>query len=244
LVKLNTNPENTHILRIEEPTWKKCAQCPNEVSSGSLNEHGVCPMCVFSNTAAGKMEKQREAFESEIVNFVGGKKAYDLFRMDLFKPSPGTVAAFNAVKNFNPDTDNMFLYGPAGVGKTHLAYAAARRFIAFEGVQAYVEKVPRLMRWFRLRDPRDQDAELKRLSTVKVLVLDDLGVEKDTETALGILYEIIDQRDMNRRNGLIITSNLDPEGLARKMHDDRLPSRIFGLCTVIKMAGDDMRVAR
>lgn len=95
-----------------------------------------------------------------------------------------------------------------------------------------------------MRDPREKEREIERLSNVPVFVVDDLGVQKDTEHALTVLYEILDRRDMNLRHGLIVTSNLPLDMLAKKMGDDRITSRIAGMCRVVKVGWDDHRMKR
>lgn len=95
-----------------------------------------------------------------------------------------------------------------------------------------------------MRDPREEELEIMRLASVPVLVVDDLGVQKDSEHALTVLYEIFDRRDMDLRHGLIITSNLSMKDMAAKMGDDRIPSRIAGMCDVIELKGKDRRISK
>ena len=64
----------------------------------------------------------------------------------------------------------------------------------------------------------------------------------DTEYSMSIFYEILDGRLMQKQNGLIITSNLSLNELAVKMGDDRITSRIAGMCRVISLGGDDRRM--
>ena len=59
-----------------------------------------------------------------------------------------------------------------------------------------------------------------------------------------MLYEILDLRASNYKNGLILTSNLSLEEFAAKVGDDRLPSRIAGLCKVIKIESKDYRISK
>jgi hypothetical protein len=57
----------------------------------------------------------------------------------------------------------------------------------------------------------------RRLCTVDVLVLDDLGAEKQTEWVLEQLYSIVNERWQDRRS-IVVTTNIpdaDPEAPAR-----------------------------
>ena len=74
------------------------------------------------------------------------------------------------------------------------------------------------------------------------LLIDDFGVEKMTDFAFQTIYEIIDRRYEMGKGGLIITSNLDPDGLAHKFGCDRISSRIAEMCKVVKLEGKDRRI--
>jgi DNA replication protein DnaC len=224
--------------------WKTCAVCRQDY--GILNDAGVCRGCETKNEEAAKQlaeeEQRREEFRKRSIALLGGVKAFETFHLENYRVSDGTRDAHQAIAKFNPEKDNLFLFGPTGLGKSHLATAAARRYISAQSLEAEVCNVEKLMRWFQMRDPREQEHRLDILAKRRVLVLDDIGVEKTSNFNLGILYDLINTRDMNGRNGLIITSNLDLQRLAvEKFGDDRVPSRINGLCRRIEMTGEDQR---
>lgn len=227
--KLNISLENTLTCPSE---WLKCSECGEEYGRliGSR-----CPPCeTLRIEELGKAEAER----ARIVEMLGPKGA-EQFTFDKFKTSPENVMALEACRAFDPSKASIYLWGPAGSGKTHLSGAIAR------GVRgAEMIKSTSLVRWFRLRDPREEEREIERLAEVPVLVVDDLGVQKDSEHALAILYEILDRRDMNLRHGLVITSNLPLDMLAKKMGDDRITSRIAGMCRIVKVGGKDRRIEK
>jgi DNA replication protein DnaC len=168
-----------------------------------------------------------------------GVKGYEQFTFETYRQNARNRAGLEACKAFDPKVGSLYLHGPVGCGKSHLAWSMAR---AIPGAE--VNKATALIRWFRMRDPREEEREIDRLARVPCLVVDDLGVQKDSEHALSILYEILDRRDMDCRFGLIITSNLPLDDLARKMGDDRITSRIAGMCKIVKLDGPDGRVSK
>lgn len=213
--------------------WVRCPDCSGEVVE---LKNGVCWDCDIVRTAKNERIKS-------LVQVLGSEKAAAEFSFDRFKPQDGVQAAFIACSKFNPARENLYLWGPCGTGKTHLANAAARE-LYLQGETALVLKPAQLMRRFRKKDAREEEAGIKVLSTLKVFVLDDLGVEKTTEYALSMLYEILEDRINSYRNGLIITSNLSLDQLAQKLGDDRIPSRLNGICRQIEMRGQDYRAAQ
>ena len=211
-------------------SWVQCPECKDEFNKLI---GGLCWAC-HEKTNVKELEKQKG--EERIIKFIG-KKGFEQHLVETFHVADGNKKALDAVKNFNPKTTSLYLWGPVGCGKTHLACAIFR-------VDPLAEfyKSTELIRWFRMRDPREEEEEIKRLSEVPVLVIDDLGVQKDSDHALTVLYEIFDKRDMAMRHGLVITSNLSMRDMALKMGDDRITSRIAGMCDIVEMKGSDRRL--
>jgi DNA replication protein DnaC len=108
----------------------------------------------------------------------------------------------------------LWFDGPVGTGKTSLAILVAKA--AEEAGRSYaVFPVPRLLA--EIKRTFDRDASdtymgfFRRLCTVDLLVLDDLGAEKQTEWVLEQLYSIVNERWQDRRS-IVVTTNLpDPD---------------------------------
>ena len=108
----------------------------------------------------------------------------------------------------------LWFDGPVGTGKTSLAILVAKA--AKDAGRSYaVYPVPRLLAEIKRTFDRDaSDTYLgffRRLCTVDVLVLDDLGAEKQTEWVLEQLYSIVNERWQDRR-AIVVTTNIpDPD---------------------------------
>ena len=135
---------------------------------------------------------------------------------------------------------NYFLWGNAGIGKTHAAVAVLRNV-----PNAYVFRLSEISRRFRDSLEVPDEREQIRFFSSCYMLLDDLGSEKITDYLQSILFEIIDNRWQNRQSGLIITSNVDIASLGQ-MVGDKVVSRIVGLCgkkNLIHLTGTDRRLA-
>jgi DNA replication protein DnaC len=114
----------------------------------------------------------------------------------------------------------LWFDGPVGTGKTSLAILVAKA--AKDAGRSYaVYPVPRLLAEIKRTFDRDASDNylgfFRRLCTVDVLVLDDLGAEKQTEWVLEQLYSIVNERWQDRRS-IVVTTNIpdaDPEAPAR-----------------------------
>lgn len=139
---------------------------------------------------------------------------------------------------------NLFLTGSTGTGKTHLAVAILRARIERTKTRGMFVSMPELMVRMRqaIKHHNDDDL-LDEISGQHHLVLDDLGVERPTDYSLERLYMIIDRWYRAQKGGLVLTSNRPLGWIAEKL-DDRLASRIAGMCDVFAIEGADKRLEK
>src|SRR5207249_9070523 len=135
----------------------------------------------------------------KLVQLLGGPKPYRQFSFDNYNVRLGNGIAHEQCKRFEPANDNLYLWGPSGVGKTHLAFALARRCVE-DSLSVMILPAYRLTAPARLKDPALEQAAIDAWISAKVLVLDDLGSEPDIRCQL--LKQILDGRDFQDRAGL------------------------------------------
>jgi DNA replication protein DnaC len=203
--------------------------------------HGLCPACQAAAETAHQKKEHAVALHRELVQLLGGEKPFREFTFERYRALPGNRLAFERSRQFDPSTENLYLWGPCGVGKTHLAWAVARRCFE-ETLSVAILRAWQLNRKVRMKDPEQEQAVIDQFVNSGILVLDDLGVGPNTAFSSQILQEILDGRDFNDRAGLIITSRYSLDDLAVKLGDDSIPSRLAGMCHLIKVSGLDRRV--
>lgn len=201
----------------------------------------------IENAEANRIARERhaEARKQALAKAIGGLKAAEEFKMDLYVPkTPSQAEAIQACRSFSSERDNLYLWGPTtGTGKTHLACAvAAAYWEADKNVEFF--KPGAFLRSLRVKEAKEQEERLNAYAAADVFVLDDIGLGSTTDFSLHMFYDLVDTRYMAKRNGLIVTSNLSLDDLATKMGDDRLASRLAGMCRVIKIEGPDARMEK
>jgi DNA replication protein DnaC len=207
-----------------------CASCKGAVYAWDA-PLGDCEEC----------RNRKANIEKAIAQSIGGWKPFVDFTLESYAASASNHSALEAARDFKPDAENLFFFGPCGTGKTHLAVASIRRHWR-RGVE-FVQPA-QIFRRIRGQSGEDEQGEIDRLASLYILAIDDLGAEKITEFSAQVLYDIIDRRLMNFRSGLVVTSNLTIAELAERLGDDRIPSRLAGACRVIEVSGNDQRGAR
>jgi DNA replication protein DnaC len=203
----------------------------------------VCPTC-RTETEARRHDAERAAkHRQDLLWLLGGPKPYRQFTFDRYEVTPENQVAYERSQSFSPADDNLYLWGPCGVGKTHLAWAVARRCFE-ESLTVAIRSASHLSRKIRMKAPEDEQSAIDELIRAEVLVLDDLGSGSDTAYGRQILLEILDARDFTDQGGLFVTSKYSLDDLAAKLGDDSIPSRLAGMCFRIEVRGADRRLMK
>ncbi len=203
---------------------------------------GVCSPCATVAEAERIRARNEIAFQSRLLQLLGGPKPVREFTFDRFKIESGNRLGYECSRDFSPAINNLYLWGSCGVGKTHLAWAIARRCYE-ESLSVTILAAYQLSRKIRMKEPALEQEAIDRLACVDVLVLDDLGTGADTPFSRQILQEILDARSFTDHAGLVVTSRYSLDDLAARLGDDTIPSRLAGLCRVVRIRGGDGRIA-
>ena len=199
-----------------------------------MTESLVCIEC--REKALNETDVRKRMFNRmiEIAGSEGMAKRFNLRNFTVFN---GLEEVFRLCENFAYKKHNLYLWGKTGRGKTHLAYS-----LAFEGMRkalkVEVTSFMRLVDFFRAADFIGKQSKFRQFTECDILVIDDMGISKSTDFALEIVSEIFNQRSMKEKNGIIVTSNLDLDDLCRKNQDDRIASRIAGMCKIVECVSE------
>ncbi len=139
--------------------------------------------------------------------------------------------------------DNVLLIGPSGVGKSHIAAALGFHLIE-QGIRVKWLQATALV---QLLQQAKQDLDLmgvmSKLDKYRVLIIDDIGYVKKTDSETHVLFEFIAHR--YESGSLIITSN-QPFSHWDQIFPDTLMTvaaidRIIHHATIVEIDGDSYR---
>lgn len=135
----------------------------------------------------------------------------------------------------------ILFYGTVGTGKTFFAACIANRLIE-QGIPALMTNIPALITAMTKNREEDKAEILNRISRTPLLILDDLGVERDTSFGYEKVQEIIDTRYRSGKP-LIVTTNLSPKELKepQDLRYKRVYDRVLEMCYPILVDGVSRR---
>ena len=138
----------------------------------------------------------------------------------------------------------LLFLGGCGTGKTHLACA-----IMLELMERYLFVYPRYYKVSEIFSAvrstyqtgviTNEEEMLKFFSSIQLLVIDEVGIQKGSEAEKRILFSILDNR-VTSNKPTILMSNLGPKALAELL-GDRLYDRVRSKCVPMLFAGPSMR---
>lgn len=138
------------------------------------------------------------------------------------------------------DNIGLLLWGNVGTGKTYFAACIANYLISL-GVPVLMTSFIKLTNALTGFDD-DKNAYIKSLNNYKLLIIDDLGAERQSDYMLEQVYNIVDSRYKNQQP-LIITTNLSLSEIKepKELKYSRIYSRIIEMCVPIRFDGTDRR---
>lgn len=143
--------------------------------------------------------------------------------------------------NFSKTSENLFMQGATGLGKTHLSLAIANAVIN-DGHNVIYTSTPNIISKLEkehFNRSFEEDETENHLIECELLILDDLGTEFQTNFSNATIYNIINSRIMYQKP-TIISTNLSVKEI-QASYSKRLVSRIMGDYKRLFFLGNDMR---
>ena len=105
--------------------------------------------------------------------------------------------------------EHVLIYGPAGVGKTHLAQAIGHEACRKGYDVLFVKSVKMLRSLHAARADQSWEKRIKKFLRPDLLIIDDFGLTALTPLQAEDFYEIVAERHLN--SSMIINSNRPPQ---------------------------------
>lgn len=157
------------------------------------------------------------------------------------KPELSKAAAQYAeqFKQHKKSGSGLLFWGPVGTGKSYISACIANAVLE-KGYTARMTNFEEVAR--DMQSTWEKQAYIDSLLDFDLLVLDDLGAERQSEFMQGLVFSLIDARYRSGRP-MIITTNLTSDELTKTagVKYSRIYDRVLERCTPIKVDGYNYR---
>lgn len=133
----------------------------------------------------------------------------------------------------------LLLYGPVGTGKSYTAACIANALME-QSVTVVMTSFVKILQ--DIQSVGNEANYIQILNSASLLIIDDLGAERNTDYALEKVYNIIDSRSRTDKP-MILTTNLELSDMLEctDIRYKRVYDRIFETCYPVEMKGKSFR---
>jgi DNA replication protein DnaC len=110
---------------------------------------------------------------------------------------------------FMEKREHLLIYGPAGVGKTHLAQAIGHEACGRGYSVLFIKAVRMLRHLFASRADQSWEKQVRKYIHPDLLIIDDFGLTALTPIQAEDIYEVVTERHL--KSSIIVTNNRPPE---------------------------------
>ena len=215
--------------------------CPTCKDTGYLGDNQKCP-CLKKRLSYYLYEQSgltklvaTENFDHLSMEYYDGE--------DRVKFEKAVQSARNFIEDFGSLYRNLFFCGTVGTGKSFLSCCIAKellddgRNVLYFSATALFQQISELT--FGTKEKESLAYFKKDLTGCDLLIIDDLGTELVNSFVASELFNILNDRLLNRKS-TIISSNLTLEEI-RDYYSDRIFSRLVSNYDFFKFTGQDIR---
>lgn len=231
--------------------------------AGYLDETPICPLCGGSGYMGSQMcsclqELCRQEQKKQISVLASDDQRFENFRLDYYSDqidpkigiSPRHImektyqTCLRFAREFGPGSGNLLMKGSTGLGKTFLS-ACVARMVADKGYSVAYETASHLFaKLEKARFSPDEQimAEVKKIESCDLLIIDDLGTELPGNFVTAALYNVINDRLLAGKS-MVISTNLNANELAQR-YSAQIASRLQGNFLGLNFVGQDIRILK
>ncbi|MCX7571439.1 ATP-binding protein [Tumebacillus sp. DT12] len=151
-------------------------------------------------------------------------------------------------QNLSDAQKGLYIFGPPGVGKTHLMLAICNRLDDRKVPNIFV-RADSIFDKLRMSvaSGKEMETVIEKYCTVPVLAIDEFAQERANEFTLDKMFRIINYRFSNQLPTLF-TSNYEPPAVYRPFQEqsktvDAMISRIIQMTKIGRLSGKDARLS-
>lgn len=194
--------------------------------------------------AARKLQEEKDRIRRMKATCIHDKSLVD----STFERDDGSLPQIASAKRYvdtwpdrKANNDGLLLWGDVGTGKTFYAACIANALIE-KGVSVLMTNFAKILNSLSGLYAEEKNEFVSSLMKYSLLIIDDFGIERNTDYAIEQVYNVIDER---YKSGLplIVTTNLSLNTLKNPTDTahQRIYDRVLSMCVPVRFAGANHR---
>ena len=239
---------------IDGDGFKVCRKCGTRMQTEIKLPWGRMKMPIMCKCRAEQDREEKRRFELEQAQIrVEGLRTAGLMDREYLsyrlenddrknaKISDAVVRYIDKWDDLKAKNTGIMFYGPVGTGKTFYSGVIANALID-RGIPVMMASLPALVSAMSRGFDENKTEIMQKLSRWPLVILDDVGVERQTEWMSEKVNEIIDARYLSGLP-MIVTTNLSPGEMKspQDLRYQRIFDRIIERCYPIAVTGESRR---
>ena len=201
------------------------------------------PRCLCKCQQAEQEKREQEQKHQEFLDMVARNRSVGLSDPDLRRHTFENDLGYNPkqIAMAKQDSTGLLLWGNVGTGKSFIAGCIANALLN-KGVPVIMTNFARLLNKLTDMYAGDRNTYIDSFNRYQLMIIDDLGIERNSEFAREQVFSVIDSRYRSQLP-MIVTTNLtvdelmNPADLAR----GRIYSRVLERCLPIRVSDQNIR---
>jgi DNA replication protein DnaC len=254
-IEVLTNPvQRKEDEYLDESGLIRCSKChtPRQKRIEAAGKR-IEPRCMCACQTADSEKRERERKHREFLDMVAKNRSIGLPDPELRKHTFENDLGYNPKQidmakkyvqhweEFRNTSTGLILWGNVGSGKSFIAGCIANALLD-KGVPVIMTNFARLLNKLTDMYAGDRNAYIDSFKRYPLMIIDDLGIERNSEFAREQVFSIIDSRYRSQLP-MIVTTNLslkklkNPEDMARA----RIYDRVLERCMPIRVNDQNIR---
>lgn len=254
LTAVNTKRQNTSENDYIKNGLIYCGKCHTPKQCHVKSENFSCLAYCMCRCETEKYEDERRILENQEQHMLisrlrsTGFSDAQMHKWTFENDNGGNKPIIEKAKLYVTNWDEMYskniglcLFGNVGTGKTYAAACIANALID-KGIRVVMTDFSRILNDMQSFDIRDKNGYIDDICRSSLLILDDLGAERQSDYSLQICEQVIDKR-VKAKKPLILTTNISLETIRNPtdVKYARMYSRILEMTVPIQVGGQDKR---
>ena len=211
------------------------------------------PRCMCACQTADYDKREQERKHREFLDMVERNRSVGLPDPELRKHTFDNDLGYNPKQiaiakqyvqhweEFRKESTGLLLWGDVGTGKSYIAGCIANALLD-KGVPVIMTNFALLLNKLTAMYSGDRNAYIDSFKKYQLMIIDDLGMERDSEFAREQVFSVIDSRYRSQLP-MIVTTNLSLEELKdiTDLSKARIYDRVMERCLPIKVNDQNIR---